>query len=74
MEAQISFSSQNSLSKKIKCLDVFVWNLGLGTRIAFRNVSKHALNVSEVVWLCERKLKIRNGNGKRWKVEVMMRE
>ena len=39
-----SFSSQNNLSKKIECLDVFVWNLGLRARIAFENVSKQALN------------------------------
>ena len=43
---QTSFSSQNSLSKKIECLDVFVWNLGLGVGIAFGNVSKQALNWS----------------------------
>ena len=43
---QTSFSSQNSLSKKIECLDVFVWNLGLGDRIAFGNVFKQALKGS----------------------------
>ena len=42
---QTSFSSQNSLSKKIECLDVFAWNLGLEARIAFENVSKQALYV-----------------------------
>ena len=45
-----TFSSQNSLSKKIECLDVFVWNLGLGARIAFGNVSKQVLHV--VDWKC----------------------
>ena len=43
-ETQKSFYSQNSLSKKIECLDVFVSNLGLRVKISFENVSKQALS------------------------------